>query len=266
MNLIAPTLADYPIRAIEKLRFADTDRNGHITNSVYAVCCQNARMELLCDPRRVPVPSNTQLVVARLLLEFRAEMHWPGIVDIGTRIDRIGRCSVTLSQGLFVGGQCVATSESVVVLIDATRRRSTPLPLGTIEALRAIAPPDSGCSSRVAKVQRPKVSSGLSDDLHPRGTVNADRSLTAGRNGIASRRPGRAFQWVKPMCPRPASEEPVVSVAHRPPDEPGGGASLRTRTAVLALARLIGRQIAREQYAIRHERKESTPASKPEDR
>jgi acyl-CoA thioester hydrolase len=139
MNLTPRMLADYPIRTSEKLRFADTDRNGHITNSVFAVCCQNARMELLCDPRRVPVPSNTRFVVARLLLEFRAEMHWPGTVDIGTRIDRIGRSSVTLTQALFVGDDCVATSQSVVVLIDAGTRRSTCLPAETTSALHEMA-------------------------------------------------------------------------------------------------------------------------------
>ena len=53
---LAPRLADFPTTTVEKLRFADTDRLGHITNSVFAVCCQNARMELLCDPRRVPIP------------------------------------------------------------------------------------------------------------------------------------------------------------------------------------------------------------------
>jgi acyl-CoA thioester hydrolase len=139
MNLIAPTLADYPIRTIEKLRFADTDRNGHISNSVFAICCQNARMELLCDPRRVPVPSNTHFVVARLLLEFRAEMNWPGTVEVGTRIDRIGRSSVTLAQALFVGNDCVATSQSVVVMIDACTRRSTCLPAETASALHGMA-------------------------------------------------------------------------------------------------------------------------------
>jgi acyl-CoA thioesterase FadM len=46
------------------VRFADTDRLGHITNSVFAECCQNARMEFLCDPHRVPVPLNTQFVIA----------------------------------------------------------------------------------------------------------------------------------------------------------------------------------------------------------
>jgi acyl-CoA thioester hydrolase len=155
MNLTPGMLDDYPIRTSEKLRFADTDRNGHITNSVFAVCCQNARMELLCDPRRVPVPSNTQFVVARLLLEFRAEMHWPSIVEVGTRIDRIGRSSVTLGQALFISDDCVATCHSVVVLIDASTRRSTSLPAETASALQVLADlnDDPGVGTRSASAK-----------------------------------------------------------------------------------------------------------------
>lgn len=124
----APALSDFPFRTIEKLRFADTDRNGHVTNSVFAVCCQNARMELLCDLVRVPLPPCTQFVIAKLLLEFRAEMHWPGTVEVGTRVERVGRSSVTLVQGLFMNERCVAIAESIVVLMDKTSRLSTPLP------------------------------------------------------------------------------------------------------------------------------------------
>ena len=78
---ITPRLADFSVTIVEKLRFADTDRHGHITSTVFAVCCQNARMELLCDPMRVPIPRNTQFVIAKLVLGFRAEMHWPGTVE-----------------------------------------------------------------------------------------------------------------------------------------------------------------------------------------
>jgi len=142
MSLIsrAPRIADYPWRSTEKLRFADTDRHGHITNTVFAACCQNARMELLCDPTRVPIPPNTHFVIARLVLEFRAELHWPGMVEVGTRIARIGRASVTVAQALFTKGNCVATAESVVALMDQTTRRSLRLPPETVEALRSIEP------------------------------------------------------------------------------------------------------------------------------
>jgi acyl-CoA thioester hydrolase len=143
-KILAPRLGDFCVTTVEKLRFADSDRHGHITNTVFAVCCQTARMELLCDPNRVPIPPNTQFVIAKLVLEFRAEMHWPGTVEIGTRVERIGRSSVTLAQALFMGERCVATGESVVALMDITTRRSTPLPEETAEALRGIARPSCG--------------------------------------------------------------------------------------------------------------------------
>ena len=38
-------LCEYPVRSVEKLRYADTDRNGHISNSVFAVCSQNPCMD-----------------------------------------------------------------------------------------------------------------------------------------------------------------------------------------------------------------------------
>jgi acyl-CoA thioester hydrolase len=139
-----PKLADFPVTSVEKLRYADTDLQGHITNSVFAVCCQNARMELICDPKRVPIPRNTQFVIARLVLEFRAEMRWPGTVEIGTRVERVGRSSATLAQALFVHEACVATAQSVAALMDMTTRRSTLLPDETVEALRAMGLPNSG--------------------------------------------------------------------------------------------------------------------------
>jgi acyl-CoA thioester hydrolase len=163
-NILAPRLADYSVRTSEKLRFADTDRNGHITNTVFAVCCQNARMEVLCDPKRVPIPRNTQFVIARLMLEFRAEMHWPGTVEIGTRVERVGQSSVTLAQALFVDGHCVATAESVVALMDTTTRRSTQLPHETAEALFQIASLD--CAR--APPQRRCLGSGLGE-VRPTG-------------------------------------------------------------------------------------------------
>lgn len=135
-----PALEDYPIRTKEKLRFADTDRNGHVSNAVFAVCCQNARMELLHDRSRVPLPIDAQFVIARLTLEFLKEMHWPGMVEIGTRLERVGTSSITMDQSLFLGEECVANATSTVVLIGRSTRSSTPFPSDTAAALRALLP------------------------------------------------------------------------------------------------------------------------------
>jgi acyl-CoA thioester hydrolase len=136
-----PMLSDYPIRSSEKLRFADTDQQQHINNAAFSVYCQNARMELLCDPDRIPIPHDTQFVVVKLTIEFRSIMFWPGTVDIGTRIDRIGRSSVTMAQGLFCNGKCSAIAESIVTLMNKTGGKSVPLPEETIRALRNLSRP-----------------------------------------------------------------------------------------------------------------------------
>jgi hypothetical protein len=45
-------------------------------------------------------------------------------------------------------------------------------------------------------------------------------------------------------------------VSYRRSEQADGDAALRARQAILTLARLIGRQIAREQHAARREREE----------
>ena len=77
-------------------------------------------------------------MIARLELDFRAEMTWPGDVEIGTGVASIGRSSVTLAQGIFQAGRCVATATTVVVSMDEATRRSRPLSETAVAALTAL--------------------------------------------------------------------------------------------------------------------------------
>ena len=136
---VEPRAEDFPHRIVETLRFADTDRNGHITSSVFAICCQSGRLALLSDPERAVTPPSSQFVLARLVLDYRREMHWPGAAEVGTRIQRIGRSSIVLAQALFQNNRCVATAQSVAVLMDTTSRRSQPIPLAAAQNLQVFA-------------------------------------------------------------------------------------------------------------------------------
>ena len=138
MNILSvePRAEHFPHRIVETLRFADTDRNGHITSSVFAICCQSGRLALLSDPARAVTPPASQFVLARLTLEYRREMHWPGNVEIGTRVEQIGRSSIVLAQALFHADRCVATAQSVAVLMDTTTRRSQPIAQASAQALQ----------------------------------------------------------------------------------------------------------------------------------
>jgi acyl-CoA thioester hydrolase len=135
------TLDAYPCRIVDVLRFADTDRVGHVNNAVFATFCESGRVALLYDPKSPLAPPGTNFVIARLVLDFRAEINYPGTVEIGTVVARVGRSSATLQQALFHNGACVATSESVVVLMDEATRRSTALPPDTIAALERLMTP-----------------------------------------------------------------------------------------------------------------------------
>jgi acyl-CoA thioester hydrolase len=126
----------YPSRTSTDIRYADLDRQGHVNNAVFSTFSEIGRVAFLYDPERPLAPDGASFVIARLAIDFRTELFWPGTVDIGTGVRDIGRSSITLAQGLFNEGRCVATVEGVIVMQDEETRRSRPLPPDTIAALR----------------------------------------------------------------------------------------------------------------------------------
>jgi len=111
----------------ENIRFSDTDMVGHVNNTAFAVYCEAGRVHF---GRILPLRDDSSFggVLARVEINMRAEAHFPGVVEIGTGVVRVGRTSYTLGQGLFVDGMCVATAQGVLVAIDTKTRRPVPLP------------------------------------------------------------------------------------------------------------------------------------------
>lgn len=137
-----PDLTDrsgFPHWTSEKIRFQDIDRLGHVNNVAITIYAESGRVEFLdaVMPAALTAGNGPLWVIARLDVQFRAQSHYPGTVDIGTRVVRIGNSSITLGQGLFVGERCIATTESVVVLIDPDTARGMSLP----DKVRAAAQP-----------------------------------------------------------------------------------------------------------------------------
>lgn len=124
----APTPSDFPHRITERLRFGDTDQQGHINNAVFATMFESGRVDFLYDPQRGLPPTGAQFVIAEITIRFVAEMMFPGDVVVASGVSRIGRSSIGLNQALFVDDVCTATADSVIVLTDPTSRRSTPIP------------------------------------------------------------------------------------------------------------------------------------------
>ncbi len=122
----------------ENIRFSDTDMVGHVNNVAFAALVETGRTyftERAAFPRHGDA---YQLVTARLEIDYLAELHWPGSVDIGTCVLTLGRSSFAIGNGVFNAERCVATSRSVLVLIDRATRKPAALPQDYRAALQAL--------------------------------------------------------------------------------------------------------------------------------
>jgi acyl-CoA thioester hydrolase len=120
-------LEDFPYRLSDNVRFADLDPNQHVNNAVYATYFETGRVTLMKDRSYGLMPAGLAWILVRLDIHFRAELRWPGRIEMGLGVSRFGRTSVTLDQVVFSEGKCVASAQSVTVLIDETTRKPTPL-------------------------------------------------------------------------------------------------------------------------------------------
>ena len=84
-------------------------------------------MEFLYDPQSPLAAQEAAFVIANLNLNLLAEINWPGRVEIGTAVSKVGNSSIRLFQGLFQDGRLVATAETVIVQMNEETRKSHPL-------------------------------------------------------------------------------------------------------------------------------------------
>ena len=119
---------DYPLWSIDTIRYGDTDAQGHVNNAVFATFLETGRTQFLLHPDRPLRHTGTIFVIAKLVLDFKAEMQWPGEAHIGTRCKSIGRSSFVLEQIVVQNDAVRAIAETVMVMMDETTRKSTPLP------------------------------------------------------------------------------------------------------------------------------------------
>ena len=122
-----PRLEDFPYRIADNVRFADLDPNQHVNNAVYATYFETGRVTLMKDRSHGLTPDGLSWIMVRLDMHFRAELRWPGGIEMGLGLVKFGRTSVTFDQVVFSNGKCVASAQSVSVLIDAVTHKPRPL-------------------------------------------------------------------------------------------------------------------------------------------
>jgi acyl-CoA thioester hydrolase len=126
----------FDVFASVTIRFSDQDSMGHVNNVSFGAYIEAARTTLiqgLLDEFDHP---GLDYILARVVIDYRRELHYPGTVDVGGRLIRLGSKSLTSGFGIFKGAECVATAESVNVFYDMNTRRSVVPPDDVQELIR----------------------------------------------------------------------------------------------------------------------------------
>ena len=131
-----PRLEDFPYRLTDNVRFADLDPNQHVNNAVYATYFETGRVTLMKDRSFGLTPDGLAWILVRLDIHFRSELRWPGTIEMGLGVSKFGRTSVTFDQVVFSEGRCVASAQTVTVLLDEISRKPTPLAPEIIASFR----------------------------------------------------------------------------------------------------------------------------------
>ncbi|MCB1549201.1 MAG: acyl-CoA thioesterase [Hyphomicrobiaceae bacterium] len=118
------------------MRWSDTDALIHINNVAIAAYIEAARVAYYHDlmARAAVNGPRLDIVLVRLLVNYRKEFFYPGTVRVGTRLIGTGNTSVVSGYGVFVDGEAKATAECVNVFFDTQKRQKVVPP----PALKAV--------------------------------------------------------------------------------------------------------------------------------
>tara|TARA_B100000989_G_scaffold277652_1_gene238776 strand:+ start:886 stop:1335 length:450 start_codon:yes stop_codon:yes gene_type:complete len=130
------------------IRYADLDPVGHVNNNAYGLFIENARTDLFMEVEKeiksdLDSSSKCDWVLRKLDIDFLREIHYPGEVDVGIAITRIGTSSMVVNHGVFTNDYCAATAIGISVYFDLETRSSTPIPEKIQQAMLKIASPKS---------------------------------------------------------------------------------------------------------------------------
>ena len=103
----------------QTVRFRDCDAMGHVNNAVYSTYLEQARIEIM--------GGLSEMILARVEIDFRAELRAGEEIEVRSRCARIGTKSFDLEHEIWAGERLVAEAKSVLVGYDYGEGRSVPL-------------------------------------------------------------------------------------------------------------------------------------------
>jgi acyl-CoA thioester hydrolase len=122
--------SDWPHSRRERVRFRDCDSMGHMNNAVYSTFLEEARIDVVGDL--------ADFILARVEIDFRAQLRAGDEVEVLTRRARIGTKSLVLEHEIRSEGRLAAEANSVLVGYDYEHEQSVALSAEVRERLSGL--------------------------------------------------------------------------------------------------------------------------------
>ena len=101
----------------------------HVNNAVYLTYIEHARLRYLRDVIGISNPRNLAMTVASITCDYLSPVHMAETLEIATRVDWIGRTSLSMSHVItsLKGDRQVARASSVLVAYDYSAEKPRPV-------------------------------------------------------------------------------------------------------------------------------------------
>jgi acyl-CoA thioester hydrolase len=122
-------------------RWADNDAYGHVNNTVYYAWFDTVVNELLVGQGLLDIGAGDPIgLVVETGCRYFAPLSFPGDVEVGMAVDRLGSSSVTYRLGVFAADSDKPAAEGhfTHVYVGRADRRPVPLPAEWRDVLKAM--------------------------------------------------------------------------------------------------------------------------------
>ena len=110
------------------IRFSDQDPLGHVNNVAIAAYVEASRTMLIHPFLLQDKHPDLNFALVHVEIDYKGEFSYPGTVEVGARLERLGTKSFATTYGLFAADKCVATAGSVNCFFDTSKRESVAPP------------------------------------------------------------------------------------------------------------------------------------------
>ena len=133
--------SDYKCFYSISTRWTDNDIYGHINNITYYSYFDTAVNQYLIENASLNIQGSPIVgYVVHSNCNYLSGISFPGIIDVGIVVKKLGKTSVTYEIGIFKDGESKVSAygEFIHVFVNRSEKKSIPIPDNILKSLKLI--------------------------------------------------------------------------------------------------------------------------------